>query len=77
MSIYDINGEDEIEVVDEVDGMVYVFTGTKYATADDLIDRWAMDGDQTWRTCYATRLATVTTLAPAPTFDDLGLLLAA
>lgn len=57
MSVFDIAVADEMEVVDEVDGMVYVFTATHYATAKELVDRWAFDGERTYRDSYPARLA--------------------
>lgn len=57
MSVCDIHVGDEIEVVDEVDGTVYVFTATPWATAEELVDRWAFEGEDIYRTSYPARLS--------------------
>lgn len=39
---------DTIEVVHEVDRLVYLFTGSTGVTSDQLVDKWANTGAETW-----------------------------
>lgn len=41
-------GNDTIEVVDEVNRLVYVFLATSSITAEQLVEDWATSGDPTW-----------------------------
>lgn len=41
-------GNDTIEVVDEVNRLVYVFLATAAVTAEQLVEDWATSGDPTW-----------------------------
>jgi len=41
-------GNDTIEVVDEVNGLVYVCLATTTVTAEQLVEDWATSGDPTW-----------------------------
>lgn len=41
-------GNDTIEVVDEVNRLVYVFLATTDVTAEQLVEDWATSGDPTW-----------------------------
>ena len=42
------SGVDAIEVIDEINRVVYVFLPTTTVTAEQLVEDWATSGDPTW-----------------------------